>query len=169
MKQSQYPVLLLSIIILLSMAAIHATATVPAPVRSNFIRSSCKATHYPALCVQSLINYTTSVRHSSRQLAHAALNVSLARARSTSAFINQLSTKPDKARSRQAGAIKDCLETMQDGVDQLRQSVKEMSRMGRIHTRRFRFFFEKRKKKLITFFSSLLMKLIITVNYADGT
>lgn len=135
MKQSHFLLLNLT---LLSMAAIHITATVP--VQSDFIRSSCKATCYPALCVQSLINYAPSVRHSPRRLAHAALNVSLSRARSTSAFINQLSPKPDKARSRQAGAIKDCLETMEDGVDQLRQSAQEMTRMGRVYTLRFRFF-----------------------------
>ncbi|KAF3327130.1 hypothetical protein FCM35_KLT07248 [Carex littledalei] len=135
MKQSHSLALLLNLT-LLSMAAIHVTAV--APIQSDFIRSSCKATRYPALCVQSLLTYAPSVRHSPRQLAHAALTVSLTRAQSTSAFIKQQFPKPDPARSRQAGAIKDCLDTMKDGVDQLRQSVQEMGHMGRIHTHRFR-------------------------------
>jgi pectinesterase inhibitor-like protein len=163
MKQSQY-LALLSTITLLSMAAIHVTATAPVQVRSDFIRSSCKATRYPAVCVQSLINYAPSVRHSPRQLAHAALNVSLARAKSTSAFINQLSPKPDKARSRRAGAIKDCLETMQDGVDQLRQSVKEMSRMGRMHTPRFRFLDKRKKNENNSFLRVLMLFLSILID-----
>ncbi|KAJ1689113.1 hypothetical protein LUZ63_013268 [Rhynchospora breviuscula] len=135
MNQTHSLVLILNLT-LLCMVAIHGTTG--APIQSDFIRSSCKATHYPALCVQSLMTYAPSVRHSPRQLAQAALTVSLTRARSTSAFINQLSPKPDQARSRQAGAIKDCLDTMQDGVDRLRQSIQEMNRMGRIHTRQFR-------------------------------
>ncbi|XP_078152478.1 pectinesterase inhibitor 9-like [Carex rostrata] len=135
MKQSNSLALLLNLTLLI-MVTIHATAVTP--IQSNFIRSSCKATRYPDLCVQSLLTYAPSVRHSPRQLAHAALTVSLTRARSTSAFIKQQFPKPDPARSRQAGAIKDCLDTMKDGVDQLRQSVQEMGQMGRVHTRRFR-------------------------------
>lgn len=178
MKQSHSLALLLNLT-LLSMAAIYVTAA--APIQSDFIRSSCKATRYPALCIQSLLTYAPSVRHSPRQLAHAALTVSLTRAQSTSAFIKQQFPKPDPARSRQAGAIKDCLDTMKDGVDQLRQSVQEMGRMGRIHTRRFRFFVRQNKNNsfILSFFCSYqlvtscshvsflsyLIKLMIIANY----
>ncbi|KAJ3682647.1 hypothetical protein LUZ60_015220 [Juncus effusus] len=142
MKPSSLP-LSLTLTLTLPLLLLFTTATVVhcagrAPVPSEFIRSSCKATRYPALCVQSLSTYGPSVRRSPRQLAQAALTVSLTQARSTAAFIDRLSPKPDQARSRQSGAIKDCLETMRDGVDRLRRSINEMSRMGRSRSHQFR-------------------------------
>ncbi|XP_010934409.1 pectinesterase inhibitor 9 [Elaeis guineensis] len=100
---------------------------------TDFIRSSCGSTTYPALCVKCLSAYAPSVRRSPRELARAALTVSADRARSASAYIARLSAGGgSKAiNAREAGAVRDCLDNMADSVDQLRQSAQEMGRLGR--------------------------------------
>ncbi|OAY74646.1 21 kDa protein-like [Ananas comosus] len=146
----------LSIAVALALAAVwlsagelsaSATATAPAPAVSSkadaeFIRRSCKATRYPQLCERSLAGYAGSVHRSPRQLARLALSLSLDKAGSASSFVARL-RKPRKGGSeslrqrRDAGAVRDCAETMQDSVERLRRSAREMGRMGRATSGRF--------------------------------
>ncbi|KAL6004891.1 hypothetical protein ACLOJK_005448 [Asimina triloba] len=121
---------------LLCLAAVrpsNASTFRPAPTRArptDFIRASCTATRYPALCVQSLSVYASNIRTSKKQLAETALSVSLARARSAAAFVSKLSaSKGMPARDR--AASKDCVENMGDSVDRLARSVREIGSMGR--------------------------------------
>ncbi|KAL8103238.1 21 kDa protein-like [Apium graveolens] len=93
---------------------------------TNFIRLSCRATLYPVLCFQSLSMYATKIQQNERQLAEAALSVSLAKARFTRMFVSKL-TKVSGIRAREYRTVKDCIENMGDTVDQLSKSMKEMS------------------------------------------
>ncbi|KAF8012923.1 hypothetical protein BT93_I0937 [Corymbia citriodora subsp. variegata] len=94
---------------------------------TNFVKSSCSAVQYPALCVQSLAVYASTIKQSPRQLAQTALAVSLARANSTRDFVAR-ATKFRGLKAREYAAIKDCLEEMDDGLDQLAKSGKELKR-----------------------------------------
>ena len=96
----------------------------------DFIQASCKATLYPALCVECLSQYASAIRQSDRQLAQTALSVSLAKVRSATAFVAKL-TKVRGIKSREYEAVKDCIENMGDSVDRLSQSVRELGHMGR--------------------------------------
>nr|XP_010934057.1 pectinesterase inhibitor 9 [Elaeis guineensis] len=116
-------------------ALTSADSTSSAP--DDFIHASCGATRYPAICVECLKSYAPTVHRSPRQLALAALAVTADRARSASTFVSGLTPGTKPARSREAGAVQDCVETMQDSVDRLRQSVREMNRMGRAQSSRF--------------------------------
>ncbi|OWM71841.1 pectinesterase inhibitor 9-like [Punica granatum] len=103
---------------------------IPTPTDVNFIKSTCMATRYPALCVRSLSGYAAAIRRNDRHLAQAALLVSLSRARSSDSFFSRL------ARSRGLGpwdhrAVRDCVENLRDTVDQLAQSMRELGRAGR--------------------------------------
>ncbi|XP_008780782.3 pectinesterase inhibitor 9-like [Phoenix dactylifera] len=107
---------------------------------TDFVRSSCGSTSYPALCVKCLSAYAPSVRRSPRELARAALTVSADRARSVSAYVARLSaggggSKAIKA--REAGAVRDCLDNLADSVDRLRDSFQELGRLGRAGSDRF--------------------------------
>ncbi|CAL5359905.1 hypothetical protein CsSME_00050235 [Camellia sinensis var. sinensis] len=97
---------------------------------TSFIKSSCRATSYPALCVHSLSSYATKIQQSDKQLAQAALAVSLARARSTSVFVSKM-TKVSGMKPRERQAVKDCVENMGDTVDQLGKSIQELGRVSR--------------------------------------
>lgn len=96
---------------------------------ANFIKNSCRATRYPALCVQCLSGYGSAIRDE-HQLAVTALSVSLNRARSAVAFVGKL-TKVRGIKKREILAVQDCIENMGDGVDRLSQSVRELGHLGR--------------------------------------
>ncbi|CAN0902571.1 Pectinesterase inhibitor 11 [Linum grandiflorum] len=125
MAKLTFPLLLISILITITITLASASnptqsSTVAA---TNFIKSSCRTTTYPALCVQSLLSYAPTIQRSPRQLAQAALAVSLSRAQSTSSFKG--------LRPREAAAIKDCKEEIEDTVDRLSKSIKELKMVGR--------------------------------------
>ncbi|OMO85836.1 Pectinesterase inhibitor [Corchorus capsularis] len=96
---------------------------------TNFIKSKCSATTYPALCFQSLAAFAPSIQQSPRQLAQTALSVSLARAQSAQGFVAKMK-KFKGLKKREYEAIKDCIEEMGDSVDRLSKSVQELKRMG---------------------------------------
>ncbi|XP_030472719.1 21 kDa protein-like [Syzygium oleosum] len=96
---------------------------------ANFVKSSCSAVQYPALCVQSLAAYASTIKQSPQQLAQTALAVSLARARSTKDFVVR-AAKFRGLKAREYEAIKDCLEEMDDSVDRLAKSAKELKSAG---------------------------------------
>ncbi|KAG6426473.1 hypothetical protein SASPL_110696 [Salvia splendens] len=115
------------IILSLVYASASASATNPA---GSFIRSSCKATTYPAVCEKSLSTYASSINKSPRQLVMTALTVSVHTAESTKSFVAKL-TKFRGLKPRERSAIKDCLEEISDSVDRLSKSVKELKNLGR--------------------------------------
>lgn len=90
----------------------------------DLIKSECRATRYPALCLQCLSNYSTTVQNQ-RQLAQAALSVSLSRAQSVASFISKLARMRGMRRVEYA-ALKDCVTTVGSSVDQLSRSMKEL-------------------------------------------
>ncbi|MQM19708.1 hypothetical protein Taro_052720 [Colocasia esculenta] len=131
MARLHHLLLLLVLAFLLSASAASA-----APADVEFIRSSCRSTRYPALCLQCLAGYATAIRRSPRQLACTALNVTLSRAQSASAFVGRAaagagSGSRASSRSRGSGAVRDCIQTVGDSVDQLRRSLKELARIPR--------------------------------------
>ncbi|KAK2664795.1 hypothetical protein Ddye_003369 [Dipteronia dyeriana] len=115
----------------LCLAGIADSATVTRHSKpTDFIKTSCKATRYPALCVECLSGYSRAIRQSDHQLAITALSVSLNRAKSAAAFVGKL-TKVKGIKRREYQAVKDCIETMGDSVDRLGQSVRELGQLGR--------------------------------------
>ncbi|CAK7337065.1 unnamed protein product [Dovyalis caffra] len=128
MEKSKLFWLLLSILYFASTAN-SAGTTRASPSAANFIKASCTATTYPALCVQSLSLYATSINQSPRQLIQTALSVSLDKAQATKTFVYKL-TKFKALKPREKAAIKDCLEEIDDTVDRLVKSVKELKSVG---------------------------------------
>ncbi|XP_020585642.1 pectinesterase inhibitor 9-like [Phalaenopsis equestris] len=134
MEKHRSPILTLAAAAAAISIALSFNTTAAAPI--DFIRSSCNVTRYPDLCEKCLIGYTPAIRHRSpRQLAHAALKVSADRAFAASNFVHKMSVGSKSSstarRTRDGGAVRDCVETIDDSVDRLRRSVKEMERMGR--------------------------------------
>ncbi|CAK9171150.1 unnamed protein product [Ilex paraguariensis] len=101
------------------------------PSATDFIKVSCRATLYPAVCVHCLSTFADKIQQNERELAQAALSVSLARARSTAMFVSKM-FKASGLNPRVYQAVRDCVDNMGDSVDQLRRSAKELSDMGRV-------------------------------------
>ncbi|CAL1405183.1 unnamed protein product [Linum trigynum] len=107
----------------------RSSAAAAAAASASFIKSSCSATTYPALCVQSLLSYAPTIHRSPKQLAQAALSVSLSRAQSTRSYVRALA-RFKGLRPREKAAIRDCDEEIGDTVDRLAKSIQEMKRIG---------------------------------------
>lgn len=108
-----------------------------ASATTDFIKTSCKATRYPALCVKSLSMYVSAIQQSPKQLARTALAVSLDRAWSASKYVSQLH-KTNGLKPRERAAVKDCLNNVGDSVYELARSAQELSQAGRKGSAKFR-------------------------------
>ncbi|KAL0446136.1 UNVERIFIED_CONTAM: Pectinesterase inhibitor 7 [Sesamum latifolium] len=97
------------------------------PDTTDFIRAECRATRYPDLCVQCLSTYSSTIQQSQKRLAQAALSVSLSRAQSVASFVSKMA-RMRGLRPTEYRAVKDCIDNMANTVDQLNQSVQELSR-----------------------------------------
>lgn len=90
-----------------------------------FIEAQCHTTLYPDLCIRSLSyyvsNFTTTLSH--QQLAQIALKVSLAKAESTKTYVTHVANELKQTKSYQA--VKECLDQINDGVEQLSNCIKE--------------------------------------------
>ncbi|XP_010503338.1 PREDICTED: 21 kDa protein-like [Camelina sativa] len=95
----------------------------------NFVQSSCKATTYPTVCVNSLSVYANSIQTSPRRLAETALTVTVSQAQSTKLFVSRLA-RFKGLKKREVQAIRDCLEEINDTVDRLTKSIQEMKMCG---------------------------------------
>ncbi|XP_030553058.1 pectinesterase inhibitor 7-like [Rhodamnia argentea] len=109
---------------------------VPSPVPAlqsdgtDFIRASCGETLYPDVCYSSLSTYAGSVQQSPRQLARAAIAVSLASAHTMAAYLADLSRRRAAEPRAASAALHDCLTNMGDAVGEMRGSLKQMRRLG---------------------------------------
>ncbi|KAK4411270.1 Pectinesterase inhibitor 9 [Sesamum angolense] len=118
--------ILLSLFLLTLVQAEHPVVHRRSRARA-FIELQCKTTLYPSLCVRSLSsyvsNFTTTLSH--RQLAQIALKVTLARAESTRAYVTGVAKWLNQTKARDYQAVKECLDQINDGVDQLANCIKE--------------------------------------------
>ncbi|XP_016460757.1 21 kDa protein-like [Nicotiana tabacum] len=101
------------------------------PAATNFIKTSCKNTLYPTVCIQSLSAYANTILLNEQQLAQAALSISFKKAKLAADFISKI-TKIRGLKPREFQAAKDCLSTMNDSVYQLNRSIPELSQSGQL-------------------------------------
>ncbi|MBA0786885.1 hypothetical protein Gotri_027361 [Gossypium trilobum] len=94
----------------------------------EFIRTSCSSTTYPKLCYESLLTQASMIQTSPQLIAHAALNVTLSTAKSTSALMAKLATSQG-LKPTEVGAMQDCVEELEDTIDELRKSISEMGQL----------------------------------------
>ncbi|TXG70725.1 hypothetical protein EZV62_005660 [Acer yangbiense] len=122
---------LILLVLTINMVINSSSATRPiaaSKTSTDFIKKSCSSTTYPTLCFSSLANQASLIQTSPKLLAHAALNVTLSTAKTTSAMMVQLS-KSSGMKTREVGAMQDCLEELSDSVYELRRSIAEMGQI----------------------------------------
>ncbi|XVE56362.1 hypothetical protein DITRI_Ditri04bG0003300 [Diplodiscus trichospermus] len=95
---------------------------------TEFIRTSCSSTTYPKLCFESLSTRSSLIQTSPQLLAHAALDVTLSNAKSTSAMMLTLS-KSHGMKPREVQAMQDCVEELGGTIDELKNSISEMDKI----------------------------------------
>ncbi|KAI3449109.1 hypothetical protein Pfo_005774 [Paulownia fortunei] len=96
-----------------------------------FIELQCQTTLYPDLCMRCLSyyvsNFTTTLSH--QQLAQIALKVSLAKAESTQTYVTEVAKELKERKAKDYQAVKECLDQINDGVEQLSNCIKETQKI----------------------------------------
>ncbi|CAK9171948.1 unnamed protein product [Ilex paraguariensis] len=93
------------------------------------IEEACKATRYPAVCVETLQAHATDPQPSLQALAETTLSAGIAKIKQAKTFVSQMTNGKGLSANEHA-ALKDCFDGMGDGLDQLTQSVPELRKMG---------------------------------------
>ncbi|KAL1203875.1 21 kDa protein [Cardamine amara subsp. amara] len=112
------------IIIITTLKSVHTITT----TNTEFVKSSCTFTTYPRLCFASLSTQASLIQTSPKLMAHAALNITLASAKSTSAMMVRLSNS--RFKPREVSAMRDCVEVLGDTLEELRKSIGEMCELS---------------------------------------
>ncbi|KAK8652047.1 hypothetical protein V6N13_061071 [Hibiscus sabdariffa] len=86
------------------------------------------STRYPDLCCATLLSQASTIQTSPRLIVHAALNVALSNAKTTTASMVKLS-KTHGLQPKQTSAMQDCLEVPNDTEDELTKSIGEMDKI----------------------------------------
>ncbi|CAN6712657.1 unnamed protein product [Malus baccata var. baccata] len=119
-------------VLLLALLTLQLCSADASPSRSNtqYIRTSCNVTNYPRLCYNSLSIYAGKIKTNRKALAHTALNVTIAATQETSVIMRRL-LKIDGLKPIEAAAALDCMEEIGDAVDELQNSIDELSHVVR--------------------------------------
>ncbi|KAG4991352.1 hypothetical protein AAZX31_09G112600 [Glycine max] len=96
---------------------------------ADFIRASCNATLYPDLCFSSLSRYAAAVQSSHAALARVAVAVALAKAHGAAAYLSHQTAAASDDDSGAGSALHDCFSNLEDAVDEIRGSLKQMRRL----------------------------------------
>ncbi|KAL8112283.1 hypothetical protein AgCh_019838 [Apium graveolens] len=117
--------------------AAGAGAAAPAPSisttnNSEFIRTNCQTTLYPVLCYRSLSRHALKIQENPALLAQAAIGVSLNRAKRMTNYVSNLTQEADTGATepRAASALQDCFSVFGDAVEQIRDSLAQMLKLG---------------------------------------
>ncbi|KAE8721275.1 ARM repeat superfamily protein, D,CHO [Hibiscus syriacus] len=98
------------------------------PGAKTFIEVSCRTTRYPGLCMKYLARYANSSIRNEHQLARVALTISLYKARHTRSYMLKVAKELGSIKAEEYPAVRDCLQQIDDSVNQLRRSIREIRR-----------------------------------------
>ncbi|CAJ1940560.1 unnamed protein product [Sphenostylis stenocarpa] len=112
-------------LVLLFLSPPRAAGARPSP---DPLRSSCAQARYPALCVQTLSNFSNPAAKP-LDLAQAAVKASLARTRALSAYLRTLKASSQGFDPRQQVAVSDCVQQIADSVSELSKTLNELQHL----------------------------------------
>ncbi|OMO86357.1 Pectinesterase inhibitor [Corchorus olitorius] len=92
----------------------------------DLVRSSCVHASYPTLCLRTLSSYSGPAK-TPRDLAQAAVKVSLSRAQKVSNYLKSAVTTGSGKRERVA--VSDCVDQIADSVDELSKTLGELKHL----------------------------------------
>ncbi|KVI05432.1 pectinesterase inhibitor 7-like [Cynara cardunculus var. scolymus] len=97
---------------------------------TDYIRTSCETTRYPQTCFKSLSGYSGAIQHDPGRLARVAIHVALFNATHMANYVSDIPRRNDSGNTLESAALNDCSSVFGDAVDEIRQSYKEMKRLG---------------------------------------
>ncbi|XP_076945610.1 pectinesterase inhibitor 9-like [Bidens hawaiensis] len=132
MTQMTFKFLILSLTILGLLGTIQSRIVTRSRART-YLEAQCRATLYTDLCVRTLLPYgTKNTLPSPQQIAQISLTTCLAKARVTKAYVDTVAKQLNQAKyPGEYQALDQCLQQINNGVNQITQSVKELQKMGK--------------------------------------
>uniref|UniRef100_A0A5B7C0H6 Pectinesterase inhibitor domain-containing protein n=1 Tax=Davidia involucrata TaxID=16924 RepID=A0A5B7C0H6_DAVIN len=105
----------------------YAAASASAKKTDDLVRSSCVHASYPNICLRTLSSYVGPAK-TPRDVAQAAVKVSICRARKVSGYLAGLGSGSSK---RERAALVDCVDQIADSVDELSDTLSELKHLRR--------------------------------------
>ncbi|KAJ0483473.1 putative pectinesterase [Helianthus annuus] len=121
-------------LLVLSLTILGFLGTVESRSRARtYIEAQCRTTLYFDLCVKTLLPYTNkNDLPSPQKLAQISLTTCLAKTRFTKAYVDMVAKQLNKTKNPgEYQALEDCLRQINNGVNQITLSVKELQEMGK--------------------------------------
>ncbi|XP_057950901.1 21 kDa protein-like [Malania oleifera] len=103
----------------------HQRGQKPHKPDDHSLKMLCMSSTFPEACCDSLRPFAYAVQSSRQKLVDVSLSVSVKAACSTSDFLKHCQQKYG------GGPLKDCITTVADSVDRLKQSLRELKRLIR--------------------------------------
>ncbi|XP_071698718.1 pectinesterase inhibitor 9-like [Rutidosis leptorrhynchoides] len=118
------------LILVLALFSLNPTIECHSRARA-YVEQQCRPTLHNDLCIRTLLPFVSNTNTPTpQQLARISLTSCLIKARHTKAYVNIVAQEFNKAKNaRYYEAVNDCLSQINDGVNQITQSVKEQKRM----------------------------------------
>ncbi|KAL5746070.1 hypothetical protein ACOSP7_027216 [Xanthoceras sorbifolium] len=132
-SRNVFTLLLLSFVLFISnlettMASTTTLKSNPSKTYKTFIKSRCNSTTYPNDCYKSLSSYASTIKSNPISLCNTSLYVTLKAARICYASVSSLSKRKGLSRTEKA-IVKDCVEELDDSVDELTKSLNAMKNL----------------------------------------
>ncbi|KAM7505465.1 hypothetical protein LguiB_004369 [Lonicera macranthoides] len=102
-----------------------ATAVESTVTASAFLEATCKTTRYPNECLKALAPNALTIVQNPTKLAETTLSVSLSKSQSVTSFLLE-EARLTKIGAKEHAVLKDCLDGMDDTLDHLSLSVREL-------------------------------------------
>ncbi|KAM0008372.1 putative pectinesterase [Helianthus debilis subsp. tardiflorus] len=121
-------------LLVLSLTILCFLGTVESRSRARtYIEAQCRTTLYFDLCVKTLLPYANkNDLPSPQKLAQISLTTCLAKTRFTKAYVDMVAKQLNKTKNpREYQALEDCWRQINNGVNQITLSVKELQEMGK--------------------------------------
>lgn len=121
--------LLINLLSLLFISLLHnalATTSYSHQTYGAYIKTACNSTTYPQECYKNLLPYAFKIKANPQKLCKVSLSVTLNAVHNASSTVSKLLKQNGLSRI-EAATIKDCIVNIKDSLDELKQSVEEMS------------------------------------------
>lgn len=96
---------------------------------NNYVQDACNVTNYHDLCIHTLSPFSKTAKRSSTRWARAGVSVAIGEAKSAAYYLMKLKAR-NSMEGRRRVALIDCVECVQDALDNLHQSLGVLRKLS---------------------------------------
>ncbi|KAK9983692.1 hypothetical protein SO802_033217 [Lithocarpus litseifolius] len=96
----------------------------------SYVQEACSVTRYPDICVRSLASFSSTAKRSPRKWARAGVSVTIGEVKDVAQNLKKLK-KYRFMKGKNRIALSDCVECIQDALDELHKSLDVLRRLSK--------------------------------------